>query len=81
MSDHKNPSRHLNLLLNRCLTDTEFCQQILHQPEIALAQYNLSEVEREAILNACANSLVELVTALNKANLIHGASSDSSFTT
>lgn len=63
-------SPDLRHLLNRCLTDHEFCMQVLTQPAIVLPHYNISQVECECILHANVSSLEELVAKLHQAGLI-----------
>jgi hypothetical protein len=54
-------SKALRLLLNRSLTDQEFRELLVRQPEEVLKNYNLRQSERQAILSFCAATFKDLV--------------------
>jgi|GEM_PF-2549478 len=63
-------SKSLKLILNRCITDKEFCQLLLEQRREAIKGYDLLPAERDALLRIHCQSFKELVAGLYKRGLI-----------
>lgn len=60
-------SKELYKLLNRCIVDAEFCRKVLHQPEVAFKECDLTPAERRLVLEINAHTLPELAAGLQKA--------------
>ena len=57
-------SQALLIVLNRCITDKKFCDLLLERPQEAIRNYELLEIERQALTHISATDLVDLVNKL-----------------